>query len=333
VRPEVQFLRDVTEEIAEAYAIDLQGTSPTASTYNQHIGLLRMLWRVMAKRIRSTQNPWMQIKRHRVVSQHRRELSVDELRAVCKTATGELRVLIALGMYTGLRMGDCATLRWCEVDLRRAIIIRVPAKLARRESVKPLRIPIHPELMAVLREQKAQAVGDEVLPAMAKDYLTHADQLSRRVSAHFAANGILTVRPGTGEASCQRDKRGRIIYGTGKRAVVDVGFHSLRHTYITMLREAGAPLAVTTTLVGHHALKVHEGYTHVGDAALRSAVAALPAVISDPNADVSPSPAVSDALVAKVHAMAHRLGADTWKEIRDALLQICPETRQGKALP
>ncbi len=320
--PDLQFLRDVTAAVAEAYAIHLQAASPTASTYNQHIGLLRLFWRVMAEKIRSTENPWMRIKRRRIVNQHRRELTVDELRAVCKAAAGELRVLLALGMYTGLRLGDCATLRWCEVDMRRAIIIRVPAKLARRESVKPLRIPIHPELMTILREQRTHAGDDEVLPMIANDYRTHADQLSRRISAHFVANGIQTVRPGTGEESRQRDEGGRIIRGTGSRAVVDVGFHSLRHTYITMLREAGAPLAVTTTLVGHHALKVHEGYTHVGDAALRSAVVALPPILSEKQVPSIPSESIPDALIARVHGLARRMSADNWQQVRDELLQI-----------
>ena len=54
-----------------------------------------------------------------MIANSRRELTIDELRKVCQTATGELRTLLALGIYSGLRLGDCATLRWGEVDLPR----------------------------------------------------------------------------------------------------------------------------------------------------------------------------------------------------------------------
>jgi len=64
--------------------------------------------------------------RKRLTAQGRRELTVEELRTVCQSATGELRALLGLGVYTGLRLGDCSTLRWCEVDLARNVIRRHP---------------------------------------------------------------------------------------------------------------------------------------------------------------------------------------------------------------
>ena len=38
---------------------------------------------------------------------------------------------------------------------------------------------------------------------------------------------------------------------TGTRAVVEVGFHSLRHTFVSLCRAAGAPLSVVEAIVGH----------------------------------------------------------------------------------
>jgi len=48
----------------------------------------------------------------RAAPNSRRELTIEELRRVCNAATGELRTLLAIGTYTGLRLGDAATLRW-----------------------------------------------------------------------------------------------------------------------------------------------------------------------------------------------------------------------------
>ena len=76
-------------------------------------------------------------------------------RNVCQSATGELRVLLALGVYCGLRLGDCATLRWAEVDLPRGIIRRIPNKTARRNP-KPVIVPIHRVLREMLSETPAE---------------------------------------------------------------------------------------------------------------------------------------------------------------------------------
>lgn len=74
-----------------------------------------------------------------------------QLQRMCDAAKGEMRRLLALGIYTGLRLGDVATLRWGEVDLVRGIIRRVPNKTSRRNT-KPVLIPIHPSLRAMLAE-------------------------------------------------------------------------------------------------------------------------------------------------------------------------------------
>lgn len=60
------------------------------------------------------ENPWENIQRKRLVTHSRRELTVDELKAGCQSTKGELRVLLALGLYSGLRLGDCA-----QVEVRR----------------------------------------------------------------------------------------------------------------------------------------------------------------------------------------------------------------------
>jgi hypothetical protein len=79
---------------------------------------------------------------------------------------------------------------------------------------------------------------------------------------------------------------------TGKRAVVEVGFHSLRHTFVSLCRESGAPLAVVEAIVGHASPAMTRHYTHIGEAAARASVAALPSVLGDATAPAAlPAPA------------------------------------------
>jgi hypothetical protein len=54
VHPDCEHLRDVTPDMAAAYARELAGARLSASTYNQRRNLLRMVWRVLADEGRLT---------------------------------------------------------------------------------------------------------------------------------------------------------------------------------------------------------------------------------------------------------------------------------------
>ena len=66
---------------------------------------------------------------------------------------------------------------------------------------------------------------------------------------------------------------------TGRRAVVEVGFHSLRHSFVSRCRQANAPLSVVEAIVGHSSPAMTRHYTHVGELAAAVAVGALPRVM------------------------------------------------------
>jgi integrase len=58
--------------------------------------------------------------------------------------------------------------------------------------------------------------------------------------------------------------------------VMDTSFHSLRHTAVSLLKDAGRPDAVVMALVGHESAAMSHRYTHVGKESLNRAAAALP---------------------------------------------------------
>jgi len=57
-----------------------------------------------------------------------------------------------------------------------------------------------------------------------------------------------------------------------------LSFHALRHTAVSLLKDAGIPEAVVMELVGHDSEAMSAHYTHVGTEALAKAVAALPKI-------------------------------------------------------
>ena len=57
---------------------------------------------------------------------------------------------------------------------------------------------------------------------------------------------------------------------------MDTSFHSLRHTAVSLLKDAGIPDAVVMALVGHESAAISQRYTHVGKESLAKAAATLP---------------------------------------------------------
>ena len=303
--PEIITLRDVTLPIAEEYAASLNHGKFTPSTYNKHLNLLTLVFRVLKNKARLAGNPWEDIQRKRITAQGRRELTIDELRNVCQSAKGELRALLGLGVYSGLRLGDCATLRWGEVDLARNIIRRIPNKTARRNP-KPVIVPIHPTLLEMLASPAPEQRAEYVLPEMAALYLRRSDMVTDTVQRHFAACGIKSHKPGTGT--------------NGKRAVVEVGFHSLRHTFVSLCRESNAPLAVVESIVGHSSPAMTRHYTHVGELAAGRAVAMLPSIMGD---NAGPVPETKpEGILSKAREMVQNMTAKNWREKRAELLAL-----------
>ena len=302
--PAALALRDVSAEIATVYAKHLNGRKLTASTFNKTINALALVFRVLAAAAKLTGNPWTAIKRRKIVSQSHRELTIDELRKVCQTATGELARLFALGIYTGLRLVDCCTLQWGEVDLRRNIIRRIPVKMARRDPKRALVvIPLHPVLSDLLAQTPSAQRSGYVLPETAAAYARHVTQVTGQIQAHFAACGIQTTRKMDGRA----------------RAVVEVGFHSLRHTFVSLCREANAPLAVVEAIVGHTSPAMTRHYTHVSEHAAAQAVAALPPVLGKTPPKMLPAQTPAEAIRAAVAAL-EGATAKTWAKANTAAL-------------
>jgi len=61
-----------------------------------------------------------------------------------------------------------------------------------------------------------------------------------------------------------------------RRGTLDLSFHCLRHTAVSLLRDAQVPEAAVMELVGHDSVEISRRYTHVGREALSKAVDALP---------------------------------------------------------
>ena len=326
--PTAKTLQSVTPEIADAYAADLIQNGRSGNTFNKYMNLLALVFRVLAKTARITVNPWNDIQRKKTVSQGRRELTIEELKKVCDAAKGEMRLLFAIGIYTGLRLGDACTLRWGEVDILRGVITRIPNKTGRRNA-KPVQIPIHASLLALLAAIPSRGRGVYVVPEIAAAYLSRIDHVTEQIQRHFSDCDIITHKPGTGFITTRDEEGKEIKKHTGTRAVIEVGFHSLRHTFVSLCRAANTPLSVVEAIVGHSNPAMTRHYTHTGIDAATVAVSALPSFTGDQKA--LPPAAGSRPLVdaEAVQSIGEAMTVRNWQTKRDELFDLVKQA--GKA--
>jgi len=269
--PSITTFREIDNDIAAEYWAELQNNR-APYTANAHKLTLQRLWAFVLDKNPDplVSNPWLPAKIAYLPKAYRsrRELTVEELARVLSLVEGELRTLFAVGIYTGLRLGDAARLSWGSIDLVRGFIFVVPHKTAKHGT--PVHIPIAPALRDILLETPASKRNGPVMPAVFERYEKRPQTLIDRIQRIFKKAGIQTTSEGF------------------RKATVEVGFHSLRHTFVSLSANAGVPLAIVQAIVGHTNAGMTEHYFHVADSALERAAAALPNII-DPKALPAPS--------------------------------------------
>ena len=271
--PEAKELRHVSIIHAEAYLTKLRHEN-SAQTYNQRLCVLREMHRVLMEDARCKINPWEDFKLRPDDSHTRRELTVEELARLIDMASREgfeWRCLFAIGMYTGMRLGDCCKLLWSEVDIVRSIIQRIPDKTKKYRKGKPITVPIHRVLSDLLMQTPKERRTGYVLPEIGP----------------LLGDAKTIVERNRGMSKIQHHL-GKIFHNAGivtsvkiegrKHKAPDAGFHSLRHTFVSMSANAGVPLHIVQSIVGHESNTMTRHYFHENVAALQKAVEAIPSI-------------------------------------------------------
>ena len=254
----VKDLAGVTHDMIAEY-LALLRADLCASTYNGRVCILREIFRTLSTKAGLEDDPWEGVRLRPDDSHSRRELTMDELRRLLAAAKGEWHKLILIGIYTGLRLGDCCRLDWSQINITQGVIQLVPAK-TKRHHQRMVTIPVHQTLGSALLD--SQLHTGPVLPMIAEMYGRTRWQVSQNLSRIFkAANITMSVRV-----------EGR------KNKTPEASFHSLRHTFVSLSANAGVPLHIVQSIVGHESTAMTRHYYHESVDALRNAVNAIPAL-------------------------------------------------------
>ena len=241
-----------------------------AKTANHDLKAIRMLFKAARKQGLLFDNVAEDVDtlRTRGETTHRRPFTIPELHALMDAASPEWRSMIQFGLFTGMRLSDVASLTWSNLDM-----VRNELRYQARKTSKVLILPIVGPLAAHVATLNAGDTPDAPLHPNAFDSLQRTGK-SGTLSNWFAD---LLADAGLRERKKHHLKKGEERKGrSAARQQSALSFHCLRHTAVSLLKDAGVPAAVVMELVGHDSTQMSEHYTHVGREALASASEKMP---------------------------------------------------------
>lgn len=174
----------------------------------------------------------------------------DEIRRFLDAARAEpepiVFVLYATAVYTGMRAGELAGLRWSDVDFdRRTINVRRSYDGKTKTRASRRFVPIVDALLPTLREWHAECSGELVFPNAAGNMHDQSARIFQE-TLHRVLDRAGFVRPTEG--------RSRHV----------IHFHSLRHTFACHWRLNGGALDDLIRVLGHTSKAMTEHYANVG---------------------------------------------------------------------
>ena len=230
------------------------------ATVNIDVAILSAAFNAALRQGHVSVNPCLAIEPLKNKPQRKGVFTPEQVAALLKAAKGDWRGLILLAFYSGQRLLDCANLRWRDVDLVSGIkTIRFQVRKTGAEVVTV----IHQALEDYLLSLPTPDADDEyIFPTLA----------GRRASLLSKQFGELME-----QAHIERGViRERTTYGG--RSVSALSFHSLRHSFSSILANAGVSEERRMALTGHKSRDMHQHYSHHELEQLQKAVALLPSL-------------------------------------------------------
>jgi integrase len=248
--PEVQ--RFVLEKLKQGYAWE------TAS-HMRHL-LSKVLgtakdWRYLAD------NPVLGVAMpERILKRPHRALSIEEVRMLLSKMNEPERTITIVATLAGLRIGEILGLRWGRVHLDQCTL-EVEETCYKGVFGTP--------------KSKASRRGTPLAPVVVQALDAH-----RSRCMDTSANVLVFSKGGNEPLSADNLRKKRLASACRRAGLRRIDWHTLRHTYSTLLHDLGTPIRVQQTLLGHSsAATTMDVYTHPVSTSERDAVSRLGEVL------------------------------------------------------
>jgi integrase len=250
-------LSHITPKDILIYRNSIIAANKTARTANLSVKVVSAAFNAAVRQHIIESNPATALETLPVEAEERATFTPAQVSKLIRAAEGDWYGAILLAYYTGARLGDVANMQWSAIDLEQRLIRFTPSK-----TKKPVTIPLHDELERELL--KKPGIGKAFLfPSLAGKGTGGKHGLSGRFAAIMEKAGI----------------EGKITqHAKGGRALSNLSFHSLRHSFNSAMANAGVSQEIRQHLTGHASAETNRVYTHHELEPLRAAIARLPAV-------------------------------------------------------
>jgi integrase len=207
-------------------------------------------------------NPFDKFKKPRAEEETPEYLTQSELRNFVDFLSSEsypeqrFRNIIIVAFYTGLRLNEILNLQHSQIDWAQTRIIVQQTQTFKTKSRKSRAVPLPNEAIIALRNQTLLSHQSRSEKVRESSYIFPNDDgqpLNKNyVSRHFRvrANEVFPTRPG-------------------------IHFHSLRHSYGSLLAEKRVPLQEIQKAMGHSSVRVTERYARLRDSDFASSLSVL----------------------------------------------------------
>ncbi len=264
-RKRAKYLSDIDAQTAKEYGTYLWETGLSANTFNKHRNLLANVFEVLRVQGGILENPWSHVPTRRISRREketgRRALTIKELQNVLGVAEGDIKMLAAIGMFTGMRLGDCCTLLWSDLNLDASFLRRKTRKTGQLVEMK-----LNEQLCGMLRAlRKLGGKSKYVLPEIEETYERERSVITNRFKSLFRKCKIQTTDKEKGPHEGVRCCR--------------VGFHSFRHSFVSICAANNVPLVVVENIVGHGNPETTRRYAHAFEEQKHQAIDAMPKLI------------------------------------------------------
>ena len=250
-----------------------QSKAVASKTANHDLKAIRMLFKSARKEGVLFENPAEDVEgvRKRTDEEGRRPFTIPELQAVMSAADEEWKSMVSFGLFTGMRLADVAVLTWSNVDLPQAEL-RYRARKTGKTIILPLAGPLADHVASLT------APDDPKAPLHPRAY----DSLQRTGKSGTLSNWFADLLADAGLRERKKHHRTADDVVKGRDAArekSELSFHSLRHTMVSLLKNAGVPASTVMAIAGHSSAQVSAMYTHVDVQSLTSAAEKMPKLV------------------------------------------------------
>jgi len=240
-------LSDVNQDTIRAYLRHMEKEEYAKSTMRSSLLALSSIFRTAIQDMHVLEgvNPCKGIPLPEAEEAIPRFLDQAEIAAILEAATAhstDMLLLMAMGIYTGMRKGELLAARWSWVDLegQGSVLVQSQGRF-KTKSGKVRQIPLNGKLRAILEPHRGDPGAFILFPDMPEKKSTTANRCDFTEAFHTVCRraGIEGVTP-----------------------------HKLRHTFASQLVINGVSIYKVSQWLGHRSIKTTAIYSHLapGDA-------------------------------------------------------------------